>query len=154
MFPLRKPDIVHTVFRAGGFFIEPVDINYRTIIILAATLFLLTGCSCSSGEDTAPVRKEYDGAAGEITDRRILKGDSYLRSGKYEKALEQYELVLEDDPNDIPSLWGSYLACRATGKEEQVRAVLKRLDRLKPGSTIANGIDSPIEAEREKRRRR
>ena len=111
---------------------------------------LLAGCSCTSGDNAESVRKEYDGAAGEITDRRILKGDSFLNSGRYEKALACYERVLADNPDDIPSLWGSYLACRALGKEERVREVLKRLDELKPRSPAAQRSSSPVEAEKER----
>ncbi len=53
---------------------------------------------------------------GEVIPARELYGDMLFEVGKYEEALQQYQIVLEGSPNRLNALRGVALSAKAAGK--------------------------------------
>ncbi len=66
-------------------------------VLLSVTILLYTGCSAGG------VLPESQRLTGESR-MQMRSGDTYLRSEVYDRALEQYLYIIEDNPNNLEAL--------------------------------------------------
>jgi hypothetical protein len=120
--------------------------SFKRGIVILFPILVIGYSGCANDDDVARVKKRYGNAAIEICDERILEGDRHLTHGRYREALECYQVVLDDHPDNVPSLWGLYLACTALKRGEEARVVLDHIKELTMDTSYLPGKTSPVEA--------
>ena len=64
------------------------------------------------------------------SEARMLLGDIYSKDNRFQEALEQYDLVLEKTPDNVPALSQKATALKTLGRQEQAIAIYQRCMQL------------------------